>query len=203
MPKNYGLGDFNQSTGNAAMRLSVGRAEALALIWASKPNQPLTLVRFPNAELTPGMMIYVLQQIINQVDDKLGGEINSISSVKGAIKQRASSLKDKTLLISEEWSVAALLTAANDGELRNTYPFAYKVVTKELLSEYIQAKNSAYAYAIPVPAGVQSGITELYNYFIIDATDGHMLYWTGNSKVMHGYIDIGHLRHAVSEAEGR
>jgi hypothetical protein len=82
---------------------------------------------------------------------------------------RAPKLAEKTLLIREEW-LDKELTADN---LKNYYPYKYKVCDRAFMDEVVMSQDDKYAYAVELPYVISGSNSNsvMYLQFVIDAKD--------------------------------
>lgn len=202
--RSYKLGEFpNQpllgtSMPYALRSMSGDFIDCVQLSFPSK--RAIAQVPLPETELTAAMMTFILQQFQNQLNDCLEHGVNNPIKLRKHIKKKTPSLRNKTLLLSKELINGDLEWAIENNQLSEKYPFAYKLVSQEELERLILKKEEGYAYALTMPAGVQSGATQLYHYMLVDASDGSAIYLSGKPKGFSGKIDEYHLYQAAKDA---
>lgn len=176
------MGDFNSPRYLAYHLTQSGKTIALSIAPASRPNRDLAIAYLPAAGVSLGATTFMVLNLKNQITDCING-INSLSDLKRDINKRELKLKEKTLLIFNPLISKALQKAIDKKEVSEFYPFPYEITSFEKADEIIVSKNSKYAYIWTIPAGASTGSKPLFNYFIIDAGDGRILYMTGVSVI--------------------
>lgn len=203
--KNYKMGDFYgmPNTGSLQQSQSMlyhlspsGKTYALSISPASRPGSELVVSYFPLAGLSPGSVTLMVRHLKNQITDGMKG-ITSLSDLKKDVDKRSVKLKSKTLLIFDPLISDGLSKVIKKGDLKEHYPYPYKVASFEEVDEAITKKDPNYAIIWVVPSGAVGQSGALYNYFILDVEDGRPLFMTGRGFDIDGGFHQGHLRAAA------
>ncbi|MTI32625.1 hypothetical protein [Xanthovirga aplysinae] len=209
--KNYKMNDFyspnpnfgfNSAADFAYHMQMVGKNNALLIKWGGKPKIEIVRTPFPKIGVSKGGILFMVNNLQNQLVDLTEGGINKISKLKKDVKSRTSKLRDKTLLIPKSLMSKGLSKQIEKEKLNKYYPNKYKVVDEKELDEIILEKNKDYAYFSILSAFAEMKGKELYNYFIVDAEDSRFLFMTGSAVAgANGQIHHGQLMMAERDAK--
>ncbi len=207
--KNYKMGDFYMANKNTSFNTpqaqayhfsASGNTPSFAIAHAASPNKEIAVAYMPALGLSLGSITSMLQHLENQLEDCVNFGVTSFSDQKKEIAKRAALLKGKTLLLCKDIMSESLEKSNETGDIKELYKYPYKVVSSAELDEYISKEDGNYAYAWVIPAGAVNQGTVLYNYFIMDAKDGRILYVTGKTQIRaNGLIAEYHLKDVQSE----
>lgn len=108
-------------------------------------------VHLPNVYPSESDAVYGIQQIQYILNYLLADDNNSIMKLPGQIKKNSSELKNKTLLLDKE-DLDGKLT---EKEIKEAYPFTFKIVSQEEIDKAILEKdpNVAYVQITETPGG--------------------------------------------------
>jgi hypothetical protein len=105
---------------------------------------------------------------------KNGGKMrDERERVEEEMAKRAPLVKNKTLIIREEW-LDKELTKEN---LKNYYPYPYQICTREFMDEVAMNQDGKYAYGVVMPYVVSSSHSNsiMYLQYVIDGADNQMM----------------------------
>ncbi|AYB34197.1 hypothetical protein [Chryseolinea soli] len=110
---------------------------------------------------------YFTMRIKNKKDGEKRRDLNE--QAMAAMAARAPQIANKTLIVRSEW-LDEDLTESN---IKNVYPYPYKVVDREEMDRIVMKQDAKYAYAVVLPYVVSSSHTNfvLYFHYIMDAAD--------------------------------
>lgn len=173
---------------------------AITISWAAKPGKALVAALVPEYTVSPGTMTFCVQQLINQLVDAEQHNITHQRERDAAIEMRAPELRNKTLLLCEEVIDKDFLKDLKEGRIsKERYPYPFELVSYEKLNEAIVKKDARYAYAWVTPDLFQQGGWQFYSSMIIDAKDGHHLFFTQKSGTREKF-SVGTMSKAGKEA---
>ncbi|MCG8310273.1 MAG: hypothetical protein MI975_22960 [Cytophagales bacterium] len=190
--RNYKLGDFYSpdpsggfnSPHDLAYHISqVDKTNALAIKWAASPKKEIACSYFPAIGISMTSVTFMIQHLRNQLEDAVAKDLTRVSRLKKYVKGRTGELANKTLLIPEPLLSKGLKKAIEKGTIDKFYDYQVEVVDVTRHEKYVLEKNGNYAYAWVIPARAQRRGKTLFNYFIIDAKDGRILYLTSKAVV--------------------
>jgi hypothetical protein len=143
---------------------------------------PVDKIKFGNPvysmtlpEVYPGALSvhFALQSTNIYFEQRLSGEKATMKSAKKEIAENSARLKEKTLLIREDWKDDDLTA----GIIKEIYPYAFKFVSKEELEASILAgeNDKAWLVVLPYVNSNSRSNSVIFVQQIIDNTDGQTL----------------------------
>jgi hypothetical protein len=144
--------------------------------FGSKPVYYLPLFDvFP----TKASLVYGLKGIEAYFDMRIQTKKNGakqrdeVERLEEEMAKRAPQLKNKTLIIREEW-LDEELTKEN---LKNYYPYPYQICTREFMDDVVMNQDGKYAYGVVLPYVISGSNRNsiLYFQYVLDGADSQTM----------------------------
>lgn len=141
-------------------------------------KKPVFYVPLYDVFPTKASIVYGIESIENYFTMRLNKANGSKmrderDRMEAEMAARAPKLKEKVLLIREEW-LDKELTAEN---FKDYYPYKYKICDRAFMDEAIMNKDSRFAYGVELPTIISGsrGNMVIYSQIILDATDSQAM----------------------------
>jgi hypothetical protein len=188
-----GPGGFNSASSFAWHMSRVGSSVALIITHADNPKRELVVSYLPVHGVTKGTVTFMVRHLKSQIVDCVSKDITSWGDLKKVVEANTINLKSKTLLFFEPVADKEVINAVANNKIEEHYSLKCEVLPSEEAEQILIEKNENYALVWVVPAGASNQAGELYNYFVIDASDGHPLFVTGHGTTGMPYFGFRQL----------
>ncbi len=201
---NYKMNDFYSPNANTGMPglasyhfSSSGTTMFVSIVWAGDPKKEIVISYLPVNEPIRLTLTFMVQHLENQIIDYTQHGITKLSKLKREVTKRSAQLSDRNLLLYEPIIGPNLQYSIDDGSLEKKYRHPFQVVSIAEVEEIVFNHSPGYAYPIVVPMGVQHYGEVLYNYYLVDALDGRILYFTGHKgrdkhQFHHSHLELAY-----------
>lgn len=120
-------------------------------------------------------LVYGVKGIENYFNSRIQAKKNGVTlrdqreDLMEQMSKRAPDIANKTLLIRQEW-LDEELTVEN---LKNYYPYKYKICDREFMDNVVMNQDPNYAYGVVMPYVMSTGTSNsvMYMQFVIDGAD--------------------------------
>lgn len=144
-------------------------------------KRPVSYVPLYDVFPTKASIVYGITSMMNYFTMRINAKTKGIKMKDqremqiDEMAEKASMLKDRTLLIREEWLDEKL----TEQTIKRVYPYKFKICDRAFMDEAVMNQDPQYAYGVELPYIISTGQSNsvMYMQFVIDAGDSRAMAW--------------------------